>query len=52
MSNTNDFFISRGVLMKYTGSDVHVIVPDKVKMIDSYAFQIPKTSFLYSYRTV
>ena len=33
MSNASDFFIDRGTLRKYIGSDVHVVVPNGVREI-------------------
>lgn len=39
MSNASDFVINKGVLEFYTGSDIHVIVPDKVKTISDYTFR-------------
>ena len=39
MSNASDFIIERGILERYSGRDAHVVVPDEVKTIGSYAFQ-------------
>ena len=38
MSNANEFVIESGILKRYLGSDVHVIIPDQVKTIGNYAF--------------
>ena len=35
----NEFVVERGTLERYLGKEVHVVVPDKVKTIGSYAFQ-------------
>ena len=39
MSSASDFVIERGILKRYLGADAYVEVPDKVKTVDSYAFQ-------------
>lgn len=38
MSNINDFVINDGVLKKYTGNDVDVVIPDGVTSIGDNAF--------------
>ena len=38
MSNLNDFVIENGVLKKYNGNDVHVVVPEGVTAIGDSAF--------------
>lgn len=44
LENKNDFVIlGDGILYKYKGSDEQVIVPDDVKIINSYAFAENKT---------
>ena len=42
MSN-NDFVIENGVLVKYTGTDENVIIPNGVKKIADCAFIYNKT---------
>lgn len=39
MSNVSDFVIERNILKRYLGKDPHVVVPDGVKTIDTYAFR-------------
>lgn len=39
MSNANDFVIEKGILQRYMGTDIHVIVPDGVKAIGNYTFR-------------
>lgn len=38
MSNSSDFIIEEGTLIKYVGNDVHVVVPDHVRSIKYNAF--------------
>ena len=38
MSNINDFVIENGVLKKYTGNDIEVVIPDSVTSIEDRAF--------------
>ena len=38
MSNINDFVINDGVLKKYIGNDVDVVIPDGVTSIGIYVF--------------
>ena len=38
MSNVNDFIIENGVLKKYTGNDIEVVIPDGVICIGQQAF--------------
>ena len=38
MSNSSDFIIEEGTLIKYVGNDVHVVVPDHVTSIKYNAF--------------
>lgn len=39
MSNASDFVTKNGVLKKYIGSGGNVVIPEGVKIIDSYAFE-------------
>lgn len=43
MSNSNDFVIENDILVKYTGSDTQVIVPEGVTRIGRWAFQSSRT---------
>ena len=38
MSNNSDFQIEDGVLIRYTGKDKDVVIPDSVTSIGRYAF--------------
>ena len=38
MDNAKEFLIEDGVLMCYTGSDSHIIIPDGVTRIESHVF--------------
>ncbi|MBE7085062.1 MAG: leucine-rich repeat domain-containing protein [Clostridiales bacterium] len=38
MSNSKDFIIEDGVLIRYEGNDEHIITPEGIISIDSYAF--------------
>ena len=39
MTNINDFEIENGTLKRYHGKESHVIIPDCVTTVDSFAFQ-------------
>ena len=39
MSNQNDFVIENGVLIKYTGDDTDVVVPEGVTIIGNNSFE-------------
>ena len=44
MSNQNDFVIENGVLIKYTGDDTDVVVPEGVTIIGNNSFEFYETS--------
>ena len=43
MSNANDFVIENNILVKYTGTDEDVIIPEGVTQIGDYAFRRNET---------
>ena len=44
MSNSNDFIIENGVLIKFVGLGGDVVIPDGVTDIDRFAFAWNKVS--------